>query len=209
MDNKTALATLVRSPASFLRTRPITIAGGKTTGPMKFAFGSLGATKAATTTGFEKYRIDAGMIAIGVSAPELFDGYNFRMFPMDDSKGTKYDNSKIECYQVPYGHNLLITGQLSGCCIAYFIDGGQIYIAHIQPDPAGSRGDGLNLQKMIDASGRFDGHPSQKLSTWGANNYGQGGKATVIGVNSKGGWELFGQVLDSNAQMVQRVDKII
>lgn len=209
MDNKTALATLIRSPLSFLRTRPVTIAGGKASGVMKFAFGSLGATRAATATGFEKYRMDAGMVAIGVNGPETFDAYNFRMFPADDGRGVKYDNTRIESYAVPFGQNLLVTGQLSGCCVAYALVGGQLWVAHVQPDPAGSRGDGLQLQGLIDSAGRFDGHPAIPLNTWGAKDYGQGGKATVVGVNTKGSWELYGQVLDGNAQRVMRVDKIL
>jgi len=85
--------------------------------------------------------------------------------------------------------------------------GAGLMLAHIQPQPNGARGDGVKMQTDIDAGGAFAGGGA--VQTWGAKNYGQGGKASVVAVYVKGAWGLYGQVHDGYSTSVTRLDKLL
>jgi hypothetical protein len=200
MTPQAALAALMRSPESFLRTRVLSINGGATSGVTEYVMGSTGHN---ATTGFEKYRLGVGLAA-GATETHKFQAHNLRMIPATE----EVDYTRIPGYPATHAVPIVLTGQLSGCCLCYASTGAGLMLAHIQPQPQGGRGDGVKMQNDIDATGAFGG-VNAALETWGAKDYGQGGKASVVAVYSKGAWQLFGQVQDGNATAVARLDKLL
>jgi hypothetical protein len=87
--------------------------------------------------------------------------------------------------------DVMITGQLSGCCFCIRPYAGGLACAHVHPRgyPGGAAA-AAALQTDLTANGHFAHYPGA-LTTFGRQNYPE--HATVIGVRSAGTWQIFAQ----------------
>ena len=86
------------------------------------------------------------------------------------------------------GDEVMITGELSGCCFCWLPQGANLWCTHVQPRD-GITGDALEI--ALSTTGRFGAAPGSSIGTFGRSYYSS--RATVIGVRVAGNWRLYAQ----------------
>ena len=120
-----------------------------------------------------------------IRADSIFQGAPFSAIhvPVQSSR------LAIAAHRLPVqGPKMMITTQLSGCCIVMIPKGGAWSVAHLQP--VGETG--VALQNRLKEQG---------LQTYGANDYGQF-HAMFFGVRKGRKWEFFVQTQDLDHNVV-------
>jgi hypothetical protein len=82
------------------------------------------------------------------------------------------------------GTNLMITTQLTGCCIVMVPGAGTYSVAHLQPTGE----TGVQLRQRLAA---------QKIKVYGATDYAPG-RGVLVGVRSGGQWSFYTQTQDAH-----------
>jgi hypothetical protein len=116
------------------------------------------------------------------------------------SPNPPFDITQIEPYYVDASQDIMITGQLSGCCFCWLDVGGILWCAHIQPLKGTM--DGLHLQTLINTQGHFFSQPTNPLGTFGKHDYVLN-NATLIGVKHGGGWKMYAQISGDGIKVSQ------
>jgi hypothetical protein len=117
---------------------------------------------------------------------DMFGGIQFHAFALPVQDVGDLNNLVINFYQLPLdGVDLMITTQLSGCCIVIAPNEGAFNVAHLRPVNGVN---GSDLQNSVQAEGRF---------CYGRNNYNDAFHAAMVGVRAEeGDWSFFTQTQD-------------
>lgn len=131
-----------------------------------------------------------------------------------------FDPKAIVGYMLPAESGdvkLMVTGGLSGCSfVVQRLPGtNSVLCAHIEPRPGEDNfALGVELQTYLEANAQFQDQQrpepddDYQIAVYGAKNYGQGEKATVMGfVDQAGKWRIFGQSYSTNFE-VKKVEEI-
>ncbi len=99
-------------------------------------------------------------------------------------------NIAINAYPLPqHGPGLMITTQLTGCCIVMVPGGGTWSVAHLQP----TNETGVELRRRLASNG---------LKVYGATDY-AGGRATLVGVRTNMEWAFYTQKQDAQFNVIK------
>lgn len=99
-------------------------------------------------------------------------------------------NIPINAYPLDIvGPGLMITTQLTGCCIVMVPGGGTWSVAHLQPTGE----NGAALQARLAQAG---------VKVYGANDY-AGNRAALVGVREAGNWSFYVQTQDANFNVLK------
>jgi hypothetical protein len=94
-------------------------------------------------------------------------------------------NIAINAFPLPlYEAGIMITTQLTGCCIVMVPGGGTWSVAHLQPTGE----NGVQLRQRLANNG---------IKVYGATDY-AGGRAALIGVRINSNWSFYTQIQDGN-----------
>ncbi len=94
-------------------------------------------------------------------------------------------NIAINAFPLPIqGPGIMITTQLTGCCIVMVPGAGTWGVAHLQPTGE----NGMQLRQRLANNG---------LKVYGATDY-EGGRAALVGVRINSDWEFYTQKQDAN-----------
>lgn len=189
-----ALQELVMHPSEFLRKNSVTpgnAAGGSAAGPanylMKVEDGAVISRPGSILGNFNRHtgkRFKIHSLAVNGGTP-----FQAIYIPVQPS------NIAFNPYPLnTTGCNLMITTQLSGCCIVIFPGAGTVSVAHLQP--TGETGDALR--------NRLKG---MGLKVYGITDY-AGFRAAFIGVRKGGEWKFYAQTQDAhfNVQGLKKLD---
>jgi len=121
-------------------------------------------------------------------------GQRFRVYPNAIQGGTPFNavhipvqpsNIAINAFPLPvHGPGIMITTQLTGCCIVMVPGPTTWSVAHLQPTGE----TGVQLRRRLADNG---------LKVYGATDY-TGGRAALIGVRINSKWEFYAQKQDVN-----------
>ena len=176
----------VNTHAFHLYRRDPTTAGSMPSGKV----GHHGATRPNDVLPFMTHEISSWTIDDQGHPGAPVQGFNGHSVPMvTDTAANPVDRTALVSYQLDGSADVMITGQLSGCCFCWLPVGGILLCTHIRP---GLGSNGVVLHNSLHAGGRFANHPTQPLNTFGRNDYPM--HATVIGVRLAGAWRLYAQL---------------
>ncbi len=187
MTEAQAIQMLQTNPMEFLRKNsitPIAVAGNAPAGLHTFYMYDTLATinRPRNLTG--NIRPKTGQ-RFQIRPDQIFGGFPFHALhiPVQPS------NIAINPFPLDMvGTGIMITTQLTGCCIAMLPVGGTWSVAHLQPTGE----TGTMLQDRLAASG---------VRVYGANDY-SGGRAALIGVRDATSWSFYAQEQDSNYNVI-------
>lgn len=180
MNESEALQMLASRPLEFLRKNsltPYTVPGG---------------SRVCTFYMKEHGTIQRPGSRLGNLNPH--EGQRFQARPGPEMGGTPFQAvniavqpSNIAINPLPLhtvGCNLMLTTQLSGCCIVMIPGGGTFSVAHLQPTGE----TGADLRRRLSGLG---------MKVYGATDY-AGGRAVVVGARIGGTWGFYAQTQDGN-----------
>ena len=113
------------------------------------------------------------------------------------------DIGNLDAYLLDSSRNIMITGQLSGCCFCIVPHGPGLACTHINPQ--GAPGGAVQLQNDLTSTGTFRNYPGPFL-TYGRKNY--PGYATVIGVRVGGVWNIYAQKSNDQCTTITGAERI-
>jgi hypothetical protein len=227
MDATKALQKLRSDPDYFLKYYPVWTAGSNNThtadaanprqyflhkkdptagtGPnMTGKIGHYGATRPGTVFSSRTHEISSWVF--NTFAPA--HGVDHRTVtalsvPMTYCNAPGFNVNDMNAYYLDGTADIMITGQLSGCCFCWTDVGGTLLCTHLKPQGATSA---VQLQNMVVTNGRFHNHPHTPLGNFGRSDY--PGYATVIGVRGTGGWSLYAQLSNDQNRTIAETYKL-
>ncbi len=190
MNEAQALLQLKTNPLNFLRKNSVT----------PFTIMQAGATVPAGVYPF--YMVDASQQIYrprkltGNINPKA--GQRFKIMGSALTRGFRFNaihipvqpsNIPINAYRLNLGgDDLMITTQLTGCCVVMIPNGNTWNVAHLQPTGE----TGTMLHRRLKAGG---------TRVYGVNDY-SGGRAALVGVKESGKWNFYAQKQDGNFNVV-------
>jgi len=210
MDSAAALVQLLNHPADFLKYYPVKCAGAAA--PNQNAvnlrqynisklggLGNVAGHRGATRPGLfgHQRQISSWILTPGVAQVNGATVNQAHVVPMVNHNGAIYgcfdllgNVTAMPYYQLDAtGDGLMVTGELSGCCFTWAVQGADLWCIHVQPVGGITS---IALQNTIALTGRFAADPHTPLATFGRNDY-PAGRASVIGVRQGGSWSLYAQ----------------
>ncbi len=216
MSNQSSLNLLYQTPARWLQSRLLTIAGDPLAGHAMtgYVFGSVAQAApdptAATSAAKRGHRVTPGHIkgrAARSLVPAISGGMAMLADPVAEQMGNipmQYSTAINFSQPLPLGPlatfaagRFAATGKLSGCCIVWDKPNG--LIGHIKP--AGVSG--AALRAGLAATG-FTLFGVETTGVVGSGEYTGFEAVNVIGVNA-GGWNVYAQVADAMTGHILRV----
>ena len=165
--------------------------------------GHHGAMRPNSVLPFMTHEISSWAIDDQANGGVPVQGFTGHSVPMvTDNAANALNKAALASYQLDGTADVMITGQLSGCCFCWLPVGTTLLCTHIRPAPGSS---GVILHNSLHSGGRFANHATQPLYTFGRNDYPS--HATVIGVRLAGAWRLYAQLSTdhnrTNAQVMR------
>jgi hypothetical protein len=195
-DLTTKLALLESNPVTFLSNNTFNMIGAATSAPMPYEF-FYDALKNQYNLGPKgtdgnRAAVPIHVFQLGVQPYSGLAKTNRPNPPGGQSLGVVGN--------IANGANLMVTTQLTGCAIVYYLNGATLVVAHVQPT-GGVGGETMCTHLRADAT--LSGAPGQAVTNvFGAqaakggnlNNYVKAGRYNYcIGVRSGGTWDLYAQ----------------
>ncbi len=216
MNSAAALAMLQANPANFLRNYPLKCAGApaplpdaanfrqyhinKIQGDAPVVPGQKVGHRGATRPGlFGAKNISSFKLAPGPTVNGAVINHA-HVVPMVNHNSDLYGCLNLHgvitampYYRLDANHDgVMVTGELSGCCFAWGVQGVDLVAIHVQP-VGGISADALQL--ALATTGRFAAFPAMPLATFGRQEY-PAGRASIVGIRTAGAWTLYAQTSD-------------
>src|SRR5262245_2516008 len=221
MDCATARARLLAHPEEFLRYYPVQCAGASAPNQNAVNLRQYHINKhpdghrGATRPGFLGIRLNIASFMLQnfptVNGASINQAH---VVPMVNYNSNLYNcpNLNGNINAMPYyqldgaGNGLMVTGELSGCCFCWLLQGGGLWCIHVQPKDGI---DAVALQDALRAQGQFALAPGRALGTYGRRDYPNlATRASVIGVRRAGNWNLFAQTSNDSFRTVSGAYRI-